>query len=72
MASKDSPGGYHDVPQVTDWDANRKLYEPSMKTLGSFPRKVGPAADIRELEYISSLLQNADDVARIDGTISCK
>jgi len=72
MASKDSPGGYHDVPQATDWDANRKLYEPSMKTLGSFPRKIGPAADVRELEYISSLLQNADDAGRIDGTISSK
>jgi len=42
------------------------------KTLGSFGRLVGPAADIRELEYISALHQNAERFLRSDGTISCK
>lgn len=51
---------------------SRKLYEPSARTLGSFPRIVGPAADARELEYISSLHQNAEEFVRKDGTICCK
>ncbi|CAB9518024.1 expressed unknown protein [Seminavis robusta] len=50
--------------------SNRREHESVKKTLGSFPRIVGPAADIRELEYISALHQNAEKLLRSDGTIS--
>ena len=47
-------------------------YEATKPTLGSFGRIYGPAADMRELEYISALYQNAELFMRSDGTISCR
>ena len=56
----------------TLWGMQRRTHVPVPKSLGSFPRAVGPAADIRELEYISALHQNATKFMRSDGTISCE
>ena len=50
---------------------NKMVNNTTKPTLGSFPRSVGPAADIRELEYISALHQNAEAFLRLDGTICC-
>ncbi|CAB9503709.1 expressed unknown protein [Seminavis robusta] len=49
---------------------NRIKYDAVKPGFGSFPRTVGPAADLRELEYISCLHQNAELLLRSDGTIS--
>lgn len=56
----------------TMFGTEREIHESVKPTLGSFPRSVGPAADIREMEYISSLHQNAEKFLRLDGTICCE
>jgi F0F1-type ATP synthase assembly protein I len=58
---------------TTLFGTERELHNKSaVPTLGSFLRRVGPAADVRELEYISALHQNAAPFLRDDGTICCE
>jgi len=64
------------VPTILGPDNTPRYQHPVTEVikpvLGSFPRTVGPAADIRELEYISALHQNAESYLRLDGTICCE
>ncbi|CAB9512556.1 expressed unknown protein [Seminavis robusta] len=76
LLSRAERGGLRDsdnlkTPMISQRHGSGRELEKS-RGFGSYPLLVGPAADLREMEYVSALHQSSEPILRSDGTISSK